>query len=224
MMKNILLILFFITFNCYSGIVINGTRFIYSQNEREIALSIENPEENTTYLIQSWIEKENYKTNDFILTPPLFKLNPQAINKLRIMKTKPSLQDDKETLYWLHIKSLPSLSENIENSLHIVVKSSFKLFYRPESLSKTADSAFKKLLFNYRNHSLTAKNPTGHYITLRELRIDGIDITDPGMIAPFSELSWEIPISKPNTVYWNALNDYGGKTQLTSQKLLLNNE
>lgn len=223
-MKKILLILLFITFSSYSGVIINGTRFIYPQNEREIGLSIENPEEKTTYLIQSWIEKENRKTHDFIITPPLFKLNPEAINKLRIMKAKPSHQNNKETLYWLHIKSLPSLSESVENSLHIVVKSSFKLFYRPESLNKTAEFAFKNLQFSYQNQSLSVKNPTGHYITLRELRIDSIDIPEPGMIAPFSRLSWNVPISNPNTVYWNALNDYGGKTQLTSQKLLLNNE
>lgn len=200
-MKNILFILFFITSNCYSGIVINGTRFIYSQNDREIALSIENPEQKTTYLIQSWIEKENHKTHDFIITPPLFKLNPETVNKLRIMKAKPSFQDDKEILYWLHIKSLPSLSENIENSLHIVVKSSFKLFYRPESLNKTAEFSFEKLRFIYQGKSLFVKNPTGHYITLQELRIDNTEIAEPGMIAPFSELSWDISLSKPNTVY-----------------------
>ncbi|MEX5994624.1 hypothetical protein [Providencia vermicola] len=44
------------------------------------------------------------------------------------------------------------------------------------------------------------------------------------MIAPFSQLSWKVPSSKTNTVFWSVLNDYGGKTQLTSQVLSINDE
>ncbi|MEX9806614.1 molecular chaperone, partial [Proteus mirabilis] len=74
-----------------------------------------------------------------------------------------------ETVYCLHIKSLPAIHENTEHNLHIVVKSSFKLFYGPESLNSSAESAFKEVTFSYNNQKVTATNPTGHYITLREL-------------------------------------------------------
>ncbi|ELX8378272.1 molecular chaperone [Providencia vermicola] len=223
-MKKIVLLLLLLSFHAYAGVIINGTRFIYKENERELSLSMENPEEKTTYLIQSWIEKESQRSNDFIITPPLFKLKPLSLNKLRIINVKPSNHEDRETLYWLHIKSLPALHENRENTLQIIVKSSFKLFYRPESLTENSEAAFKKINFHYQNQRLIAKNPTGYYITLRELRLNNTEIPEPGMIAPFSQLSWKVPSSKTNTVFWSALNDYGGKTQLTSQVLSINDE
>lgn len=102
-MKITVTFLLLLPFLSYAGIIINGTRFVYPENDREISLSIENPEEQTTYLIQSWVEKDNQRSNDFIITPPLFKLKPASLNKLRVIKVAPLNQTDQETLYWLHI-------------------------------------------------------------------------------------------------------------------------
>ncbi len=89
MMKKIIAVAAFLlcTTAAQAGIVMGGTRVIYQEGKREAAISVTNADTHTPYLVQSWVE--NYAENDkarvpFIVTPPLFRLDPEQNNVLRI--------------------------------------------------------------------------------------------------------------------------------------------
>ncbi|CNI32035.1 putative fimbrial chaperone protein [Yersinia rohdei] len=215
-------LLVLITFDSYAGIIIGGTRVIYQGDKKESSISIRNPD-NTPYLIQSWLNtNSNQQNNDipFVITPPLFRLNADATNALRIVKTK-DLPDNRESVYWLNIKAIPTSSPNAKNELNISVNSRIKLFYRPASLnSQDAAVAYKEVSFNLSGNKLSAHNPTPFYISLNELNVNGTKIPNPGMIAPLSEQQWDMP-AKVNSnelkVSWSAINDFGGESALATQ-------
>ncbi|HGJ5876726.1 MAG TPA: molecular chaperone [Arsenophonus sp.] len=57
--------------------IISGTRVIYPSNKHEVYITINNNnlDKENLFLIQSWVENEqDNKVDDFIITPPLFKL------------------------------------------------------------------------------------------------------------------------------------------------------
>ncbi|UNK24183.1 fimbrial biogenesis chaperone [Yersinia intermedia] len=218
--KNILsLLLITFTYQAYAGIVIGGTRIIYNGDKKESSVSIHNPDSNP-FLIQSWLNAENNgvqqdNTIPFVVTPPLFRLNADTTNSLRIVKTG-NLPDNRESVYWLNIKSIPTSNPNAKNELNISVNSRIKVFYRPENLSsKDAAIAYKKITFKLSGNKIHAHNPTPFYVSFSELNVNGTKITNPGMIAPQSEQSWVLPTKTSSStlkVIWSAINDYGGIT------------
>ncbi|WP_338882266.1 molecular chaperone [Xenorhabdus sp. TH1] len=219
-----ILIYIFNTNISFAGVVIGGTRVVYISDQKEASISINNPETDISYLIQSWVESENDKTKTpFIITPPLFKLTAENENVLRIVKIGNDLPDDKESLFWLNIKSIPATTKSEQNQLQITVKSRFKLFYRPANLSDNAGIAYKTLKFKTNGHKLIAENPTPYYISFSELatgnNVENYKIKSAGMIPPFQQLSWDIPIKNINHVTWKTINDFGGVTSEERRKL-----
>lgn len=212
------------TFESYAGIVIGGTRVIYNGDGKEASVSIHNPDD-TPFLIQSWLNTDNNSNQQstdipFIITPPLFRLNADTTNSLRIIKTK-NLPDNRESVYWLNIKAIPTSNPSAKNELNISVNSRIKLFYRPAGLNaQDAEVAYKKVTFSLSGNKLSAHNPTPFYVSLNELNVNGTNITNPGMIAPLNEQQWDMP-TKINTndlkVSWSAINDFGGESALETQ-------
>ncbi|MCV5920354.1 fimbria/pilus periplasmic chaperone, partial [Escherichia coli] len=76
------------------------------------------------------------KKTPFIITPPLFKLDPEKNNILRIVNITHGLPQDRESVYWVNVKAIPSKSDDSENKnvLQIAVRTRIKLFYRPAGL------------------------------------------------------------------------------------------
>ncbi|MBD2779230.1 molecular chaperone [Xenorhabdus sp. 42] len=201
----------------FAGVVIGGTRVVYIGNQKETAISINNPEADISYLIQSWVQGEHDETKTpFIITPPLFKLTAGNENILRIVKTGSDLPDDRESLFWLNVKSIPATSKTEQNQLQITVKSRFKLFYRPAGLEKNASVAYKALTFRKEGNKLIAENTTPYYISFSELSVSNstknYNIESPGMLPPFKQMSWDIPVKNINKVIWTTINDFGGVT------------
>lgn len=216
----ITLLLLALTFESYAGVVIGGTRVIYDENKKETSVSIRNPD-NAPYLIQSWlsnIEQQASSDIPFIVTPPLFRLNTDSSSALRIVK-KGNLPDNRESAYWLNIKSIPTSDPSAKNQLNISVNSRIKLFYRPASLrAQDAADAYKKVSFYRSGNQVYAKNPTPFYISMGSLNINGRELPNPGMIAPMSEQSWSIPTASSSElqINWSVINDYGGRTPVNS--------
>ncbi|AOM42807.1 fimbrial biogenesis chaperone [Xenorhabdus hominickii] len=213
----LILIYIFSTNTSFAGIVIGGTRVVYISDQKEASISINNPETDISYLIQSWIQGEHDETKaDFIITPPLFKLAAGNENILRIVKTGNNLPDDRESLFWLNVKSIPATTKSKQNQLQITVKSRFKLFYRPANLEDNANIAYKTLKFKTDGHKLIVKNPTPYYISFSELSTGNdtknYEIKSPGMVPPFEQLSWDVPIKNIRQVTWKTINDFGGVT------------
>jgi hypothetical protein len=105
----------------HAGVIIGGTRIIFDGAKKETSLSVNNPD-GTPYLIQSWIDVQEGASGKvpFIITPPLYRLDGGQKNVERIVMTG-ALPQDRESLFWLNIKAIPSASTQM-NALQIAVK------------------------------------------------------------------------------------------------------
>lgn len=55
------------------GIMLGGTRIIYPANQKQLPLSVRNTSEQSSFLVQSWVEQsDEKKSQDFVVTPPLY--------------------------------------------------------------------------------------------------------------------------------------------------------
>lgn len=217
-MNRIKLILFLIFFACITpaqaSVTLGGTRLIYDASKREAVISVTNGQQAVPHLIQSWVEVDGNATEKapFIVTPPLFRLDAGRENTLRVIFTGESaLPDNRESVYWLNVKSIPAVEKSDQNRLLIAVKTRIKLFYRPGALNtEAAADAWKKLIFSHASGQLTITNPTPYYVSLYSLKSGSQDVKNPPMVAPFGNAS----VSSPSgTVTWQAINDFGGITE-----------
>ena len=107
-------------------------------------LQVRNTHPDATFLIQSWMENEKGKTNDFVITPPLFVMKPASESAVKIMFNGKALPEDRETLYWMTVKAIPQQTKSGSgNSLQFASANRIKVFYRPESLGQGAGDARK---------------------------------------------------------------------------------
>ena len=127
-----------------AGVVVGGTRLIYDGGKKESALNISNPDA-MPYLIQSWVDAQEGDSAKapFIITPPLFRLDGGQNNLLRVVRAGGNLPTDRESLYWLNVKAIPSV-EKKENTLQIAIKTRIKLIYRPQGLTGNLEGTSRK--------------------------------------------------------------------------------
>lgn len=206
---------FLMIFNANAGVVIGSSRLIYDGEKKEKAISVENPD-NYPYLIQSWVEDASGKplkdNASFIITPPLFRLDSQQKNILRIVKANNSLAQDKETLFWLNIKSIPSKPDIDKNTLQIAVRTRLKLIYRPDSLMNEVPEQYAdKLIWKKHDGSLMVTNPSKYYINFMTVAIGGQKVSDGGLVAPGESITLVLPKNVSSSdISWKVINDYGG--------------
>lgn len=212
--KNVAVALLFISPAAISGVEIGGTRLIYNGAAKQASISVNNPD-NKPYLIQSWVNKDENgddSDNAFITTPPLFKLNPHAQNSVRIMLAENTLPADRESIYWLNIKAIPSSSPDAKNELLIAVKSKMKVFYRPAGLKGNPSLAYQQLTFSREGGKLHIHNPSPYSVSLYDIKVNGKELAKPPMVLPFQTVSLPQSAVTGGEVSWRAINDFGGIT------------
>jgi len=194
-----------------AGVVIGGTRVIYDGNKKEATLSVNNPD-NTPYLIQSWIETLNggAEKAPFVITPPLYRLDHGQQNVERIIMAG-ALPQDKESLYWLNIKSIPSAPRK-DNTLQIAIKTRIKLIYRPAALKGTApEEVADKLTWSVAGNQLQVTNPTNYVMNFNEVTVNGKKLDDVTFVMPGSSARFNLPQGvHGGAMTFTIINDYGG--------------
>ncbi|WP_174510407.1 molecular chaperone [Klebsiella oxytoca] len=194
------------------GITVGGTRLIYDGSRKEASLSVTNssPE---PYLVQSWAEirEDSAEKAPFIITPPLFRLDGNQQNVLRIVRAGGSLAEDRESLYWLNVKAIPrgTQQDNV-NTLQIAVKNRIKLIYRPAALSGVPEEQTNKLRWRVAGNKVTVTNPTPFVMNFYEVRVGGREVKDVTYVLPMSEATFATPSGVAGRVSWKLINDYGG--------------
>lgn len=228
MFKNIkitllLVLCFSFTANSYASVVLESTRIIYIEGSNDATITVQNPDPNP-YLIQSWVGAEDSDAPMadplFITTPPLFRLDSEQSNTLKIvyMKNKVELAKDKQSVFWLNVKAIPASDPNASNTLLISINSRIKLFYIPIGLSQADfDLAYKQIKFSVSNNQLHIENPTPYYVTLSTLSVGNYKFERPEMLAPQSTYNWNLPKEANGKITWNAVNSYGGLTELLTK-------
>jgi len=197
-----------------ASVVIGGTRVIYDASKKETSVSISNPTDagkSGVFLVQSWVElNDSGDRAPFIVTPPLFRINANQENILRIVRTGGTLPEDRESVFWLNVKAIPAADEGSQNVLQIVMKSRLKLFYRPAGLPGLPVEAYKQLSFSLNNGRLKVLNPTPYYITFYRLTAGGKEIKEANLVPPKGSVSYPLPQGGDGKVVWRTINDYGG--------------
>ncbi|MEQ4625807.1 fimbria/pilus periplasmic chaperone [Providencia manganoxydans] len=204
------------------GVALGATRVVYPANSKQVSLPITNTDEKSRFLIQSWVENDKgEKTSDFVLTPPLFLSKPSSENTLRIIYSGEGLPTDKESLYWLNSKSIPSLErDNIQdkNLLQIAVLARIKLFVRPADLPTQSADAPSMLTFKREGKALVINNPSPYYVTLVNMKL-GSQKIDSVMVSPKSQMAIDIPVGSGSVFSYQTINDYGANTPTVTTQL-----
>jgi chaperone protein EcpD len=220
-----------------AGIVIDTTRVVYPAARREVTINIRN-DSATPSLVQSWLDAgdANAKPGEaavpFVLTPPLFRLDPTKSQSLRLVYTQEPLPADRESVFWLNVLDIPPRGAgNPErpNQLEMAFKHRMKVFFRPAGLKGSAADApaqmtWKQVLSEGKLVAIQASNPTGFHVSLVKLSatVNGQAVTAKSdMVAPKASAQFhlETPANAPAVplaIEYTFVNDYGGNVKATA--------
>ncbi|EOZ1451186.1 fimbrial biogenesis chaperone [Enterobacter bugandensis] len=203
-----------------AGVIIGGTRVVYDGNKKEASIDVNNPDK-TPYLIQSWVETLNggAEKAPFIITPPLYRLDGGQQNIERVVVTG-NLPQDKESLYWLNIKAIPSAPKK-DNTLQIAIKTRIKLIYRPAGLkSQQPQELSHQLTWRRNGNQLQVTNPTSYVINFNEISLGGKKIENVSYVLPGESMNFTLPAGANSTsVNYKVINDYGAVSDVQSASL-----
>lgn len=220
-----------------AGVVVDGTRVVYPAAKREVTINIRNPAD-TPSLVQAWLDAgdPNAKPGEskvpFVLTPPLFRLDPTKSQSLRLVYTQDPLPADRESLFWLNVLDIPprgAANPDLPNQLELAFKHRMKVFFRPARLSGSAADApahltWKLLLKDGKLVGIQAGNSTAFHVSLIQVSaaVEGHAVNAKAeMVPPFASGSFEIsdPVTAPQgavAIEYSFVNDYGGTVKATA--------
>src|SRR5450830_1560513 len=164
-----------------ASVVINGTRVIFPSNEREVSVRLTN-EGASPGLVQMWIDKGDPKSTPsttevpFLLTPPLFRIDPTKGQTVRMIYSQEPLPQDRESIFWLNLLEVPPRPQNVDandsNYVQMAFRTRIKVFFRPQALntqelvSAAPAKVTWKIVKDGDGYVLEAKNPTPYYISI----------------------------------------------------------
>jgi P pilus assembly chaperone PapD len=209
------------------GVGFSRNRLIYPASQKAIKITVSNHGD-SPYLVQAGVYGDPVKkvSAPFVVTPPLFRLEGNSQNDIRIVAAGASLPLDRESVFYFRGTVIPGggesdSKEGVSATLSIAMRSVMKLFWRPEGLKPSAQDAPGKMQFIREAKGVRVKNPTPYYQSFASLAFDGktqdLDRVA-SMVEPFSEQLFAStgPVSK---VTWQVMNDFGGTTNEITQLL-----
>ncbi|EBJ8048003.1 molecular chaperone [Salmonella enterica] len=204
-------------FNANATVNIGGTRLLYDGGKKEVSLSVHNPD-NTPYLIQTIVDNltSDSQKPPFIITPPLYRLDGGKENLMRIIMSG-SLPQDKESMYWLRVKAIPSAPRE-KNTLQIAVATSIKLIYRPTALKDiNVEKESEKLSWRVSGNTLEITNPTPCFINFNEIIVAGKKLQNVSYAAPGMTTSFALPSGvNGGKLQFSVISDFGAVGALHS--------
>lgn len=205
-----------------NNIIVNGTRFIFSGNEKEITVQLTNTAERPA-VAQVWLDRGDTKeapdniTIPFIITPPISRVDGKSGQTLRIrLPDRSSLLKDREQLWWLNLLEIPPNPSGTQvqgnNVLQLAIRSRFKFIHRPVGLGDR-DVAPQQLVLSLQGGELEINNPTPFYITITRIYLTNKQslLAKTIVVAPRSVMRVTpiVSIKSGENVFINNVNDYG---------------
>ncbi|HDZ8011142.1 TPA: molecular chaperone [Citrobacter amalonaticus] len=205
------------------GVQIGRTRVIYNANDKEEALPIINKGADTPWLVQSWVDTGDGKTRGpFIITPPLFRLDPQKEQSLRIIWSGVPLPENRESLFYINVRTIPASDKanKDSNMLRLIYKTRLKLFFRPQGLKGTPTEACRNLTFTRDGKTLRVNNNSNYYTVFDSLFMANTAIPGADTVSPASTVALHLPANTASqTVTWRCISDYGNASEKFSFSL-----
>lgn len=218
-----LLFVLFFTATSNASVIMSGTRVIYPADAKEKTIQFSNPDA-VPYLIQVTVNEQetnsNTESSDFIISPPLFRIEPHSGQSVRLTWAGGRRPDNRESIFYITFTQIPALSKEIgdKNKLIFTVASKVKLFFRPQSLKNIPHNIAEQLSVHKSGDSFIVKNPTGYYLTVASITTQQDQhktiISNPAMVSPFSDsaiksLRKQDNLSVGQRIRITTINDYG---------------
>jgi chaperone protein EcpD len=217
--------------NAHASVTISGTRVVYPLNEREVTVKLDNDSRDPA-LVQVWMDDGNASAKPgeikvpFVITPPIFRMNPKKSQTLRVMYSGEPLPTDRESVYWLNVLDIPPKASGAANAntLQFAFRTRVKVFVRPPRLAGTPEEAPAQLSWKLvpaadgHGQAVSVSNPTPYFVSFSEVDVVSAGHTYKnergGMVAPRG--TEVLPVAQMNsvpadaTVHYTAISDYGG--------------
>ncbi|RZT42957.1 fimbrial biogenesis chaperone [Cupriavidus agavae] len=215
-----------------ASVVLTGTRVVYPAEDHEVTVKLTN-EGQAPALVQAWIDDgdagtaPDESTAPFLIAPPLFRLEPQKGQSLRIIALDTSQPADRESVYYLNVLEVPPMGDasgdTASNTLQFALRSRVKLFYRPTGLAGRADDAPTRVTWRFARNAegrpvLAAHNPSAFHITFTRVHATlgarEFSNADGGMVAPGGTMEFAVgdgapAEGQPDRVRFITINDFG---------------
>lgn len=206
----------------HAGVIIGGTRLVYQGEKKEASIGITNPD-SLDYLIQSWTDNSDNSAAKppFLVTPPLFRLDARQQNTLRVVRTGGHLPTDRESLYWLNVKAIPSSTRQAGiNTLQIAIKTRIKLIFRPQGITDKPEAEANRLTWRRQGRMLIVDNPTPFYMNFQTVAVNGRPLSGITWAKPKGETQFTLPSAvSGSTLTWSVITDYGSVSKTWSAPL-----
>lgn len=216
----------------HGALTLSSTRVVFDSDKRSVSLVVANPSDKT-YAVQSWVNTSADDTTTavpFMVSPPLFRVNPGKEQQVQINGLPNTLPKDRESLFYFNAQEIPQVDGEQTNVLNIAIRTRIKLFYRPSELKDTPASRLKDLQWSLQTlggkPSLVLNNPTPFHYTFYHLHVSvngqSHRLEQPGMSEPLNRQTYALGDIKPGAdmrVSFTTINDYGGITPLIEQPL-----
>lgn len=225
-----------------ASVVINNTRIIYPQDDKEVTVRLESKNQ-APVLIQIWLDNgDEHSTPDlagipFILTPPIFRIEPGKQQVVRLAYSGDALPSTQERLFWFNLLEVPSQSQGTpqRNQLQLAFRSRIKLFFRPTNLPYTAAAAPRKLQWRHvsseQGQALEVYNPSPYHVTFEQVELHLAGQHHPrkpatsgaeNMVTPGGRKRFELPSLKTRpsttaTLEFQTLDDFGVKVSHSTE-------
>lgn len=199
------------TVSAHANIIINGTRVIYPEKNKDVVVQLINNGSDSS-LVQAWIDDGDINSTPetanvpFLLSPPVVKVSGDTGQQLRITKVGAPLAADRESIFFLNVLDIPPTPENLQgaNTLQLAIKSRIKMFYRPSGLKTTVSSSIDSIELQASAKGFNVINKSAYFFTLANINQQDKKhlLVDSVMVAPFSSafIASKEPVSK-NTPY-----------------------
>lgn len=207
-----------------AALSINGTRAVFTGDQRSVALIISNPSQQT-YAVQTWVNTESDDTTTtvpFIASPPLFRLDPGKEQQVQINRLPNDLPEDRESLFFFNVQEIPQAESTEANALNVALRTRIKVIHRPAGITENPALHLKHLQWSVRQAEgkayLWVENPTPFHVSFLRIEVAGEGrqqiLSNPAMAYPFSSQSYPLAGIKATTglqVSFSAVDDYGAR-------------
>ena len=211
-------------------VTLGATRVIYDPNGHGEELWVENSQDYPMLVQSRTLDESTKKSAPFIVTPPLFRLDGHQRGRLRIVRTGGNFPADRESIQWLCVKAIPpsggdAWAKSKKNDkgqtiptlgMKVSLNNCIKLFTRPASIHGSPTDVAGNVKWHQSGNHLSGKNDSPFYINLYTLKMNGVGVSQPHYIPPYSTQEFTLPahVQGVKKVQWQIVTDTGSKSVL----------
>ena len=151
------------------GIQLDRTRVVIQDGQTESLVGVGSTLSVPSLVKTSFEALDGTPTDNFIAVPPLYRLESNQANRIRILTVK-ALPTDRESVFYVKVVAYPGEKES-GNSLRYGIGQRIKLFYRPKGIDYDCKAAVEHLNWRFDRQTLTVNNPTKLSVSMTELQV-----------------------------------------------------